>query len=40
VGFDDNDHAIRKLIRSIEMISRRFIIDDVIYNGGAPNYKR
>ena len=39
VGFDDNDHAIRELIRFIEMISREFIFEDATQNGGAPNYK-
>ena len=40
VGFDDNDHAIRELMRFIEMTSRRLIKEDVIHNGVAPNYKR
>ena len=39
VGFDDNDHAIRGLMRFIEMISREYIIEDVIQNGGASNCK-
>ena len=39
MGFGDNDHAIRGLMRFIKMTSRKFTIDDVIRNGGAPNYK-
>ena len=39
MGFGDNDHAIRVLIRFIEMTSREFIFEDAIRNGGAPNYK-
>ena len=38
VGFDDNDHVIRELIRFIEMTSREFIFEDATQNGGAPNY--
>jgi hypothetical protein len=30
VGFGDNDHAIRGLMRFIEMISRESIFEDVI----------
>jgi hypothetical protein len=33
VGFGDNDHAIRGLMRIIEMTSREFAIKDVIQNG-------
>ena len=40
MGFGDNDHVIRELMRFIEMTSRRIIREDVIQNGGAPNYKR
>ena len=40
VGFGDNDHAIRELMKSIEMTSRRCIKEDVIHNRGAPTYKR
>jgi hypothetical protein len=40
VGFGDIDHAIRELMRFIEMTSRRIIREDVVHNGGAPNYKR
>jgi hypothetical protein len=40
VGFGDNDHAIRELIRFIEMISRKYTQEDDSCNGGAPNYKR
>ena len=40
MGFGDNDHVIRELMRFIEMISRRIIREDAIYNGGAPDYKR
>jgi len=36
VGFGDNDHAIRGLMRFIEMTSREFTIEDVIQNGGPP----
>ena len=39
MGFGDNDHAIRGLMRFIEMTSREYIIEDVIQNRGAPNYK-
>jgi hypothetical protein len=40
VGFGDDDHSIRGLIRFIEMTSREYIFEDVIQNGGALNYKR
>ena len=36
MGFGNNDHAIRGLIRFIEMTSRKLRIEDVIQNGGAP----
>ena len=39
MGFGDNDHEIRELMRFIEMTSREYITEDVIQNGGAPNYK-
>ena len=39
MGFVDNDHAIRELIRFIEMTSREFMFEDATRNGGAPNYK-
>ena len=39
MGFGDNDHTIRGLMRFIEMISRESMIEDVIQNGGALNYK-
>ena len=39
MGFDDNDHVIRELMRFIEMTSRKFMFEDTIRNGGAPNYK-
>ena len=39
MGFGDNDHAIRELMRFIEMTSREFIFEDATQNGGAPNYK-
>ena len=29
MGFGDNDHAIRELMRFIEMTSREFIFEDV-----------
>ena len=38
MGFDDNNHAIRELMRFIEMTSREFIFEDATRNG-APNYK-
>ena len=38
VGFGDNDHTIRELMSFIEMTSRESIIEDVIQNGGSPNY--
>ena len=39
MGFGDNDHAIRELMRFIEMTSREFIFKDATQNGGAANYK-
>ena len=39
MGFGDNDHAIRGLMRFIKMTNREFRIKDVIRNRGAPNYK-
>ena len=39
VGFGDNDHTIRELIRFIEMTSMKFIFEDAVRNEGAPNYK-
>ena len=39
MGFGDNNHAIRDLMKSIEMTSREFIFKDATQNGGAPNYK-
>ena len=39
MGFGDNDHVIRELMRFIEMTSRDFIFEDATRNGGAPNYK-
>ena len=36
MGFGDNDHTIRGLMRFIEMTSRKSIIEDLIRNGGAP----
>ena len=39
MGFGDNDHTIRELIKCIKMISRKLIFEDVIRNGGAHNYK-
>jgi len=38
MGFYDNNHAIRELMKFIEMISRRCIKEDVIHNR-APTYK-
>ena len=39
LGFGDNDHAIRELMKFIEMTSRKFIFEDATRNGGAPNYE-
>ena len=39
MGFGDNDHAIRELMRFIKMISREFIFEDATRNEGVPNYK-
>ena len=39
MSFGDNDLAIRELMRFIEMISIKFIFEDVTQNEGAPNYK-
>ena len=39
MGFGDNDHVLRELMRFIEMTSMEYIIEDVIRNGGTPNYK-
>ena len=39
MSFGDNDHAIRELMRFIEIISRRFVYEDVIHNVEAPNYR-
>ena len=39
MGFSDNDHAIRELMRFIEMTISEFIFEDATRNGGAPNYK-
>ena len=36
MGFSDNDHAIRELIRFIDMTSREFIFEDATQNEGAP----
>ena len=36
MGFGDNDHVIRELIRFIEMTSRESIFEDVTRNGGDP----
>ena len=36
MGFGDNDHAIRELMRFIEITSREFIFEDVTQNGGGP----
>ena len=38
MGFGD-DHAIRELMRFIEMTSGEFIFKDATRNGEAPNYK-
>ena len=40
MGFGDNDHAIRELIRFIEMTSREIVIEDVMHKGGVLNYKK
>ena len=39
MGFDDNDHAIRELMRFIEMTSREFIFENATQNEGAHNCK-
>ena len=39
MGFGDNDHTIRELMRFIKMTSRKVIFEDATRNGGAPNYK-
>ena len=39
MGFGDNDHVIRELMRFIKMTIRKFIFKDATRNGGAPNYK-
>ena len=39
MGFGDNDHVIRELMRFIEITSREFIFEDATRNGGASNYK-
>ena len=36
VGFGDNDHAIRGLMRFIKMTSRESTVEDVRQNIGAP----
>ena len=36
MGICDNDHAIRELMRFIEMTSREFMFEDATRNGGAP----
>ena len=36
MGFCDNDHIIRELMRFIEMTSREFIFEDATRNRGAP----
>ena len=33
MGFGDNDHAIRDLVKFIEMTSREFIFEDATRNG-------
>ena len=39
MGFSDNDHGIRELMRFIEMTSREFMFENATQNEGAPNYK-
>ena len=39
IGFSDNDHTIRGLMRFIKITSSEYIIEDAIWNGGAPIYK-
>ena len=36
MGFSDNDHTIRELMRFIEMSSRRIIRDDVVQTEELP----
>ena len=38
MGFGDNDHTIRELMKFIEMTSREFIFEDATRSEGAPNY--
>ena len=40
MGFSDNDHAIKELMRFIKLTSRRYTHEDDSYKSGAPNYKR
>ena len=39
MGFGDNDHIIRELMRFIEMTNMESIFKDVTQNRGDPNYK-
>ena len=39
VDFGENDHAIRELMRFIEMTSREFIFENATRNEGAHNCK-
>ena len=39
MGFGDNDHAIRELMRFIESTSREFMFEDATRNGGAHGFK-
>ena len=39
MGFGVDDHLIRELMRFIKMTSSEFIIEDITWKGGAPNYK-
>jgi hypothetical protein len=40
MGFDVDDHQIRGLMRSIEMISRESKNKDDVQVAGIPNFKR
>ena len=39
MGFGDNNHETRELMRFIEMTGREFIFKDATRNREAPNYK-
>ena len=39
MGFGDNDHAIRELMKFIKMTCKEFIFEDATRNEGDLNYK-